>query len=456
MASEIGWIVVINLIVYFHTLRFKLVSDDFTVYHNPPKYKNEWHRRWLQFSGQGKWSSKTLSFFKEDGKWKFAVMNTAEFEHLLALIIHICICVAIYFAFGKNQTSFIAGLLYSVNPVNNQATIWPGGRGYALPILSLLLSISIPFLAPALLYFCSWYTIGFLAPLALIGSPWWYLLGVMVFVWAIHWKKYSTAIKLKAKFESYDNDKKYDYTKIVVYVKTFGFYFAYCLLPFRVTFYHNFLQSMAGSMRHKAISIWDKYFWIGLFVMIGTVWFAITNWGLLAWSLLAFWIAITPFCNIIRANQEIADRFCGLPNVFLMFALAQVIVSYPVICAIYITFYAVRAYYTVQMYRDEYWITEIAVIEDPDAWWAWHCRAMKRWDNKSFREALIFWTMAKMISPKEFKLYVNMATAIKMLGNPKEADTYIEKAAQNIVPGQEKEAMDIIKAYNEGKLPILL
>ena len=125
-------------------------------------------------------------------------------------------------------------------------------------------------------------------------------------------------------------------------------------------------------------------------------------------------------------------------------------------CAVFLVYYATRAYYTLDMYKDEYWITEISVVEDPYAWWCWHCRAMKRFDNQSFREALIFWVIAKTISPKEFKLYVNIAACMRLLGNPKEADSYIEKAEKNIVPGQEKEVLEIIKNYKEGKTAILL
>src|SRR3990167_2719961 len=112
MGIEIVWIIVVNLILYFKTLRYKFVSDDFSVYHNPPKYKNWLHKRWLQITGQMKLSSKTVNFFKdENGKWKIAVIETAEQEHLLALLIHTAICVMIYVAFGASTISFIAALL---------------------------------------------------------------------------------------------------------------------------------------------------------------------------------------------------------------------------------------------------------------------------------------------------------------------------------------------------------
>lgn len=127
-----------------------------------------------------------------------------------------------------------------------------------------------------------------------------------------------------------------------------------------------------------------------------------------------------------------------------------------ILASSFLVFYATRAWYTVMMYKDEYFITEIAVIEDPHAWWAWHCRAMKRWDTQSYKEALILWVMARLISPKEFKLLMNIATCLRLLRNDKEADEFLKLAEQNIVAGQEKEAREYIAQHRKGKLPILL
>jgi hypothetical protein len=457
MFEKIAWICIVNLALYLKTLRFKFVSDDFSVWQNPPAFKNEWHKRWLQFTGALKLLEPSVYFYKEKGKWKYTVIKTEEFEHLLALLLHICIGISIYFAFGKNQVSFIAALLYSTNPVNNQGTIWPGGRGYALSILSLLLSISIPFLSPALLYFCSWYPAGFFAPLSLIGSTHWMLLGWIPLIWILQRKKYSTAIKQKDSNESFTEDKIIHPRKLILAIKTFGFYLTLCLIPFRITFYHNFLQSCAGSLKHKAYTF-CRYFWIGAISITLMIVCAIMVpcWNPLIWSLFAFLFTILPFCNFRRANQEIAERFAALPNVFLMYGLAQVIAPYSVIVTSFLIFYMTRTFYTLSMYKDEYFITELAVIEDPHAWWAWHCRAMKRWDTQSYMEALILWTMAKLISPKEFKVLMNLASCLRLLKNDKEADHFLKLAEENIVAGQEKEAMEFITAHRKGKLPILL
>lgn len=455
MFESIAIIIIVNLALYFKTLRFKFVSDDFSVFHNPPPFKNKWHKRWLQFIGACKLKGTTYSFVWYKGL-KMAIIKTEEQEHFLALLIHTAICVSIYFAFGANQVSFVAALLYSVNPVNNQGTIWPGGRGYALPILSLLLSIGFPLLSPVLLYFCTWFTIGFHGVLGLIGSDKWWLLALVPILWLLHGKKFTTAIKLKGSYETFTKDKEYDLGKLVVAIKTFGFYFTLCLIPFRVTFYHNFLQSLAGSHEKRWKSIWDRYFWIGLFALIGIPVYCFLQWGPLAQALVAFLVTLVPYCNIIRANQEIAERFVALPNVFLMYALAQIIVPYHALVTAFLAFYATRTFYTLVMYKDEYFITELAIIEDPHAWWAWHCRAMKRWDTQSYKEALILWVMAKLISPKEFKVLINIATCLRLLKNDKEADEYLRLAEENIVAGQEKEAMEFIENHRRGNLPVVL
>ena len=122
----------------------------------------------------------------------------------------------------------------------------------------------------------------------------------------------------------------------------------------------------------------------------------------------------------------------------------------------FLVFYSTRTFFTLKLYQDEYWITECAVIEDPHAWWAWHCRAMKRWDTQSYKEALILWVMAKLISPKEFKVLLNIATCLRLLRNDKEADEYVRLAEENIVPGQEEASRRFIEDHRKGKLPILL
>ena len=324
--DAIAWIVVVNLALYIKTLSFKFVSDDFSCWKNPPVAKNPWHKLWLQATGQMKIYAKSVLFVRSGDKNYIAITRKEELEHLFAILLHIAICVAIYFAFGASQISFVAALLYSVNPVNNQGTIWPSGRGYVYPILFWLIATIVPvYIAPLALIASCWYTAGFLPPIAFVGSPWWYLLGFMPIVWWIHSRKFHKAVSNKQAMENFDEDKLVHPKKLILGVKTFGFYLFLCIIPFRITFYHSFLQSSAGSMRHKNYTL-CRYFWIGFIAIVTWIYFAMTvAWNPLLWATMAFFIVIAPFTNVVRANQEIAERFCAFPNVFLMYALAQVI-----------------------------------------------------------------------------------------------------------------------------------
>ena len=458
------WIVIANFALYFRTLRFKFVSDDLQVYQKqlqtPPVFKSWFHKRWSQFIGASKFMDESYRFMKVEGKWKWAHAPTEEREHLAALLLHTVICCLIYIAFGSCTVSFVAALLYGANPVNNQGTIWPGGRGYALPIIMILISLSWPWASIVAIPFCNWFTVGFLSTLCLVGSTKWWLSGVVVLGWAINARKFVKAVKLKHGNESFHEDKlSFHPRKFVLAIKTFGFYTLLCLVPFKITFYHSFLQSCAGSLKHKAYNL-CKFFWIGTAILTAEIWYwTHTPWNTISWALLAWTITIAPFCNFVRANQEIAERFAALPNVFLMYALAQILSPYEVydyaITAI-LAFYATRTFYTLTMYKDEYWITECAVVEDPKAWFAWHVRALKRWGSQSYQEALTLWVMAKMISPKEFKLLMNIAACLRAIGNHKESDHFLKLAKENIVAGQEEISIEAINSHKKGQAPIII
>jgi len=89
------------------------------------------------------------------------------------------------------------------------------------------------------------------------------------------------------------------------------------------------------------------------------------------------------------------------------------------------------------------------------AWFAWHMKARKRFENGAYKEALNFWVLAKLINPKEFKLLFNISVMLRMLRKDKEAQEYFNLALQNIIPGQEEDLKPIIKDWREGRMRIL-
>jgi hypothetical protein len=437
MAWKIIIILALNVLFYARTLRYNYVSDDIPVHRNPPAFRNKWHKMFLWVIG--------------------AMKINPPLDHLLTLSIHALIGVFIYLAFGANNISFLAALLFSFNPVNTQGSIWISGRGYTLPTLLLLISITMPFLAIFSLLACSWFTVGFLAPIALIGSNKAYLLLLMPVVWYIHSRKFKQAVLTKVEQETFTEDETFHPRKLILAIKTVGFYFTLALIPFRISFYHPFLQSCAGNtiMKKRAYSL-CKFFWIGLIAILGWVIYSITNWNMISWGMFWFFVCIAPFSNLRRVNQEISERFVYLANAGLMLALAGVVIHYPMAIMLFLTMYLVRTWFIMPMYTDDYWLMEYAVIESPGAWYAWHIRGHKRWGSQSYREALTMWVMAKLISPKEFKVLFNIAIVLKILKNDKESAHFLKLAEENIVAGQEKQARAVIEDFKKGNYPLLV
>ena len=439
MLARIGIIFVINVLLYHRTLRYSYVSDDIPIFHHPPKFKNKWHKIFLWITGSYKWSPKK--------------------DHIANLLIHAAVSIMIYLAFGATNVSFLAGILFAINPANNQGSMWISGRGYTLPLLCLLSAMCVPHIvAIPLLYCCTWYTVGFLIPLVLLGSSHWVLIIIMPIIWWLHSKKFVGAVKIKTKMETVPEDHRMHIGKLVMAIKTVGFYLSLCFFPAKITFYHSFLQSCAGNtiMRKRAYTVKDIFFWVGLASIVGWgAYIYFNGWNMVSYGMMWYFVTIAPFSNLKRVQQEITERYAYIPCVGVMLALATLIVSYPILIAIFITGYAVKLTHIMRMYVDDYWLVESAVYEDPGAWYAWHTRGHKRWSNGSHKEALTMWVMAKLISPKEFKVLFNIACVLKLLKKYQESKQYLKEAEENIIEGQEELAKNVFKELANGKTPLL-
>lgn len=436
MFEKIATIALLNILFYAKTICYKYSSDDLPVYHAPPKYKNKLWKIIYWLEGR--------------------LRHHPEWDHFLTLIIHTLVCIFIYLGFGANNVSFMAALLFSLNPANNQASVWISGRSYALAALGMTGAMAFPYLSIFFLALATYYNPGFFAPIAFIGSHQWFLL-IVPFVWAIHYKRFSANVKYKMQKEMFTEDKAIKPEKLVVAIKTFGFYTALALVPFKITFYHSFLQSLSGSGKQKGYTMKDRFFFIGL-LFLGAIfaYWIMVPWNTVSFALLWWCVCIAPFLNFMRMSQEIAERYIYLPNCGLMIVLASVICHDPVISAFFLAMYGTKMWFAMEMYTDDYYLLEHACLNSPDSWFAWHVRGMKRWDNKSFQESVIIWTMARIISPREFKVNFNLATALAMSGHKKEAEQFIKIAAENVPAGQEEESGNLLREWHKGNLSILL
>jgi len=424
----------VNILLYARTLRCGYVSDDLPCEQRRTEKK------------QGKY----------ERIWQSSTSGNKALDHGISMAVHAFCCVFIYTGLGANNISFMAALLFSANPVNNQAAIWISGRNYAWCGLLMMLSMTCTWSAPFAMVGAVVSSAAYFVPLGFIGSSKWYLVLFLPIVWAIYYKRLRTEVKERRGAEAVTFDKKMSWDKLIVAIKTYGFYFGLSLVPFALTWYHAFMQSGAGAgnaiMKKKALRL-DWCFWLGLSVMGYLIYSVIWNWTPISWGIFWYSISIAPYLNLVRMQQEIAERYCYIANIGIMFALANIFP--PIVLAFIFGAYVARLMVFIPAYTDDYWIIEHSVVEDPAAWFGWYIRAHKRWQQQSYREALNCWVMAKMISPTEFKILFNIAIVLKFLKKDAESLQYMKEAEKNIIKGQEEMAAHLIADYKRGKYQLL-
>lgn len=201
----------------------------------------------------------------------------------------------------------------------------------------------------------------------------------------------------------------------------------------------------------------DRFFWIGVAFMVAIVYYwTAVPWNMASFGILWWIICIAPFLNIIRMQQEIAERYIYLPNVGLMMVLATFIGTNPVLFTLFFCMYLTKMWFLMDMYEDDYYLLESSCLYSPQSWFAWHVRGMKRWDNQSYQEAVIIWTMARLLSPQEFKINFNLATALAMSKHSAEAQQFLKIAEDCMPSGQEGQCKKLIEDWRKGHLSIVL
>lgn len=435
MIEQAAIVVLANLLFYFKTLSYKYCSDDI------PSY------------GRGKSRAKLKHWlYVLEGREK----TTPHIDHFITMMIHTLVCLFIYLGFGANDISFLAALLFSFNPANNQGSVWISGRTYALPTLGLTMLMAFPKMAIILLAGICYFNSGFTAPLIFAGSPHPWILWFLPLAWFMNVGRFRKNVMGKVKMEMFDEDRKIHPKKLILFTKTFGWYLWHSLFPTKNTFYHAFLQSLAGCMSDKGYTL-CRWFWFGLISGISAITYMIIHpWDLTNFAVLWFCFTIAPFCNLMRIHQEIAERYMYLPLVGAMYFLANFLVGYPVISAMFLTMYATRMWFYMDAYQDDYYLVENSALASPNSWFALHVKAMKRWDAGSHQEALIYWNMARGISPKEFKVNFNLGTAMMTFGQVERAEEFYKVAMENIPKGQEKQSKELYKTIKEEKKAAML
>ena len=425
--EKTGVIALINLIVYYRTLFYGYVGDDLErSQRTEPVFKNWRHRWWIQFIGLRHTNSMVA--------------------HFITLWTHTICCALIYLALGCNNVSFLTALLFSINPINIQGSVWISGRNYVTSTILTLLMFIHPLVSIIPYYFTSFFAVNaWFAPLAFLWTPYWYL-SLMIPLVFFFTKHNKSTLKRKlwetggvkttnAEMRAVKPDK------LIIFLKCFGYYFRLCLFPYITGIDHKFMYGFGTNQtdNKKGYSL-DKDFCIGLICAVMPFLAYFMGYRRVGWGLWWFAVNIAMWCNFITIQQQIGQRYVYLANVGMMFAVSSLIVNYPILISIVITAYMVRLWYIMPSYINDYWAVEHCVMENKNFHYIWIMRGVKKYFNKDFPGAMLDFMEAYKYKPYDFKVCYNIAALSLVLGNVPQSRQFITLAKENIYDEMEGEA----------------
>ena len=465
-------IIFVNLLFYWATLNYYFVSDDIpaSAIPNPekekdikdlqglmgtlstkyPDQKNEFIPKLVDLNN--KWSSSAPKGFWR-GVWT-QLRGQRYFNprqaHIVTLTIHILNCCLIYLAFGHNNVSLLASLLFSINPINSQGgAIWISGKPYSTATTLVLLMYLFPYVSPVFFYltsFCS--ASAIFSSLPFFFTKYWFL-GLMPF---IAFPILRGVVMKKWCLNNTSNKEMVSIAprKIIPFLKSYGYYLRLCVMPYKLGLYHSFLWGLGVNQSYNKLAYkLNRDFWIGLLLFISSsaiVFFYHAN--LLGFSMFWFMVNIVMWGNYVTIQQQIAERFCYLANVGLMLFLSYFSLSlippfnYILITAI-LTYYATRLWNYRRAYMNDYWYVEYNVIEQPNAHYAWISKGIKKFFFNDFDGALRDFCESRQFVDHDFKTNFNMAAMLFCLGDITQCEVYLKLAEDNHYDGmEEKQKME--------------
>ena len=422
------------LISYFRAIVWgEYTIDDEDVFNLDRTPKNKWQKLWWQAIGK-----------------KYSNPQT---EHLINVATHLINCELIYFAFGRNNISFLTALLFAVNPAGTQGSVWLSGKGYAISTMFVLLMW---WLCPIFYLITPYLSLNAIfAPLLFIRTQWWLILLIPIYLYIAKGEKVEIKRRLST---ATGKGQEFSPVKIIIALKTLGYYTCLAVFPTRLGIYHSFLWTYSLSKVDN--DYWekiDKFFWIGCLVLgllfYGWFW----HYNNAVFGLFWFVLFLAQWTNIITLSQSIAERYIYLPLIGMSYCVVNLIMALPditlriVVFTVLFMYYWTRLQLIIPMYYNIHNCIDYGRLNFPDlyVYYTWLGQIEKR--RGSFFTALEAWFHGFKMRPVDFRLNNNIAVMLTNMGYLDDAEAFLKNAETNIIPEQKK-AADMFIAHERERI----
>lgn len=331
MTWHIPWhnLAIISIVALFYsrTINYLLVVDDTTQYQlmlngKVCRLKEAGFIRWIKYKCYGFGGIFGINTKTEDTK-----RNSIRKDHALTVFLHAVICCLIYEVLGHDNISFWAAILYAVNPINHQTSIWSNGRRYAINIILVLVMLALPKPWGLLAWICTpiLHLTAVFAPLML---GWKYALIIPIaglIAWYWQWNDY----KMRLATQKTQEMLVYTPKRIIPSIKLFGFYFIRSFWPGRVmmVYPHLYFWGLTKEGIEDAHRLNLSFLRGVLALCLSLIGLICLNGQERLYFVFAI-LSIVQWCGFLTVTQHSCDRYIATATPFMMYLLSATLFAH--------------------------------------------------------------------------------------------------------------------------------
>ncbi len=454
---EIISIIALNLLLYYRTIRFYLVADDLAWFLKQPTLWKFKHINSLR--------SLTI-WIKQRLYGGFTFGQNVKLEHCITTLLHTVISVLIYIAFGSDQVSLCAAILYACNPLNNQTSVWLNGRRYQMNIILVLgmimcLGVKYGWLYAGALYCLTpmFHITAVFAPILLLWKYPWILLAVIAVV-AFKFEDFVYAIKERYKKIPDADHREFTPQRLIIVTKVYGHYFFKMFFPgiCAMTYPTLYHWGISKEGNKDAYSFnWMFYrgcLALGISGSIISYFLSNSDYKMACYAVFMA-LSLLQWCQIIAVFQDLADRYAGMATVFAMFFLSYFV-------HMFVPFHAVAVLACFAGYYIPNLLTVMRMYRSEGARWEYqrhyfpHLPAPLKFENEyliqdkgDYLRAIVLIQEYLRYGGRDFSILFQAAKCNQAVGHYKEAIKFAEEASKNYTIGQEEKQSERIKTFLE-------
>lgn len=420
-----------------------------------------------QYRKEFRWTPAGIRDYIREGFYGAGLFADSRLDHAFNLLIHLFNSILIYSiasAQYSQNVGTVAALLYMCNPVNNQVSLWLNGRRYLITIFCALLSWKFKILGAVLFPFAAWLHVSGVAfPLLYLFSSekWAILIGIGVAAAFGHRRIMAVLESRRSGFvhpkDGVNECLKVRPRKIVLYVKSVGWYVAHTILPMKPRMFHEFLYyfSRYPESMKEGYSLNYQFYW-GL-ICLGGLGYEIFMGGPSAFWAGWFLLFISQWCNVYNVTMHTADRYCSLAGIGLMVLLASnvMLIPDPVIRACvftaFIAVYVMKYLPLFQAYRTYGDFLRYHIWLEPSGVEARHIMALDYLNSPKPNPMSAYAVLRDGLRerPYDFKLLLVMSQTMFTIGQIENGLKILDKAEEVVPLGDEEDCRKVFAEHRE-------